>query len=85
MAKAKTKTAPKKTGGSKVKVPTRESIQGTFASIRSLIEGAQDDADKFALKGINAAGSRIRKAAQEVKKLCMQLRKDVQAVKNSGK
>lgn len=69
----------------KPKAPTRDSVHDIYRNARTLIETAQDDADKFCLRENNAAGVRVRKAAQEIMKCCKALRKDVQAVKNASK
>ena len=42
-----------------------------------------DDFDKFFVKGNKAAGGRIRKVMQELKKLAQEVRTDVQAYKNT--
>lgn len=54
----------------------------SVAPIQSELEAMFDDVEKFN-KGVNAPGSRIRKAAQNIKVLCQQLRKDVTDIKNS--
>ena len=49
-----------------------------------LLEETRDDHDKFFSNGNNAAGTRLRKAMQEVKTLAQELRIEVQDVKNAG-
>ena len=50
----------------------------------TLLEETRDDHDKFFTSGNNAAGTRVRKAMQEVKTLAQELRVEVQETKNSG-
>ena len=48
----------------------------------ALLEGARGDHEKFFVGGNNAAGTRVRKAMQEVKTLAQELRLEVQETKN---
>ncbi|SVE48593.1 uncharacterized protein METZ01_LOCUS501447, partial [marine metagenome] len=48
-----------------------------------LLENARDDHEKFFERGNNAAGTRVRKALQEVKNLAQELRVEVQEAKNA--
>tara|TARA_Y100000034_G_scaffold58047_1_gene70841 strand:- start:421 stop:609 length:189 start_codon:yes stop_codon:yes gene_type:complete len=50
----------------------------------TLLEQSRNDHDKFFSSGNNAAGTRLRKAMQEVKTLAQELRVEVQDVKNAG-
>ena len=50
----------------------------------TILEETRDDHDKFFGTGNNAAGTRVRKAMQEVKTLAQELRTEVQETKNSG-
>jgi len=54
-----------------------------FEQMVALIEAAVADADKFYDKGNKAAGVRLRKAMQEIKKVAQEVRLDV-AAKNKG-
>ena len=49
-----------------------------------LLEETRDDHEKFFDRGNNAAGTRVRKAMQEVKSLAQELRLEVQETKNAG-
>jgi hypothetical protein len=49
-----------------------------------LLEETRDDHEKFFERGNNAAGTRVRKAMQEVKALAQELRAEVQETKNAG-
>ena len=50
----------------------------------ALLEEVKTDYHKFYEKGNNAAGTRVRKAMQEVKTLAQELRVEVQETKNAG-
>ena len=49
----------------------------------TLLENTREDHEKFFVRGNNAAGTRVRKAMQEVKTLAQELRTDVQETKNA--
>ena len=49
----------------------------------SLLESTRHDHDKFFNGNNNAAGTRVRKAMQEVKTLAQELRVEVQDTKNA--
>ena len=49
-----------------------------FNEIKALIESANEDVDKFYVKGNKAAAVRIRKAMQDVKNLAQEVRLHVQ-------
>jgi hypothetical protein len=49
----------------------------------TLLEQTRDDHEKFFTGGNNAAGTRVRKAMQEVKVLAQELRVEVQDTKNA--
>ena len=50
----------------------------------ALLEETRVDHDKFFNGGNKAAGTRVRKAMQEVKVLAQELRVEVQDTKNAG-
>jgi hypothetical protein len=54
-----------------------------FEVLKSLILSIEGDVNKFAEKGNKAAGSRVRKAMQEVKTLAQAIRVDVQESKKA--
>ncbi len=54
-----------------------------FQQIRTIINEIEEDVNKFYDKENQAAGTRIRKAMQEVKELAQQVRTEVQGIKNS--
>jgi|TARA_Y100000296_G_scaffold42510_1_gene48929 hypothetical protein len=49
----------------------------------ALLESTREDHNRFFDRGNNAAGTRVRKAMQEVKALAQELRLEVQDAKNS--
>ena len=55
----------------------------TLETMINILEGARVDHTKFFDSGVNAAGTRVRRAMQEVKTLAQQLRTEVQDAKNS--
>lgn len=48
-----------------------------FNKLKDLVLGAESDADKFFNRGNKSAGTRLRKAMQEVKKAAQEVRIDV--------
>lgn len=54
-----------------------------LAKLKELIASIEADADKFYNKGNNAAGTRVRKAMQDVKTLAQEIRLEVQENKNA--
>lgn len=54
-----------------------------YEQIKSLIASIETDVDKFYNKGNKSAGTRIRKAMQDLKKLAQDLRVDVQETKGA--
>jgi len=55
-----------------------------FEKIKALIAEAEADVEKFYEKGNKSAGTRIRKAMQDLKKLAQEMRQDVQDTKNAS-
>lgn len=55
----------------------------SFDQIKEVMEGVEADMAKFAEKGNKAAGTRVRQAMQEIKKLAQAVRVEVQEMKNS--
>jgi len=56
-----------------------------FNKLKELVASMEDDANKFYEKGNSSAGSRLRKSAQDGKKLFQELRLDVQENKKTKK
>lgn len=54
-----------------------------YSQLKSFVEGLEDDFTKFYEKGNKAAGTRVRKAMQDLKKMAQDVRVDVQDRKNA--
>ncbi|MCB9794845.1 MAG: histone H1 [Alphaproteobacteria bacterium] len=54
-----------------------------FDELVAAIEAAREDAGKFYNKGNNAAGTRVRKAMQDIKRLAQEIRTEIQDRKNA--
>ncbi|WP_291726495.1 histone H1 [Bernardetia sp.] len=55
---------------------------GRYQEVEDLITGLQEDFSKFYEKDNQAAGTRIRKGMQELKKIAQEIRTEVQETKN---
>ena len=53
-----------------------------FEGLKDLVTGLEDDFSQFYSKNNKAAGTRVRKAMQEVKKMAQDIRIEVQEMKN---
>ena len=53
-----------------------------YNKLKELVQGAEADFEKFYDKGNAAAGTRVRKAMQEMKGLAQDIRQEVTAKKN---
>lgn len=56
-----------------------------FQKVKELIGSAEKDAGKFYEKGNHAAGTRLRKAMQQLKASAQEIRWEVTEMKNKGK
>lgn len=54
-----------------------------FQKVKELIASIEADADKFYNKANGAAGTRVRKAMQDLKNLASEIRKEVTEKKNA--
>lgn len=54
-----------------------------FSKLKELIAGVEADADKFYNSGNGAAGTRVRKAMQDLKGLAQEIRTEVTEKKNA--
>lgn len=54
-----------------------------YGKMKDLIESMSKDVDAFYAKGNKSAGTRLRSACQDLKKLAQELRINVQSVKNT--
>lgn len=53
-----------------------------FEELKSLVASLEEDMDKFYNKENGAAGTRVRKAMQDLKALAQEIRTEVQETKN---
>ena len=56
-------------------------LNNEFDELQNVINDCQNDVTKF-VEGNNSAGTRVRKAMQEVKKMAQDIRVEVQEQKN---
>lgn len=54
-----------------------------YEKIKQLVAVIEEDVLKFAEKGNAAAGTRVRKGLQDIKRACQEMRDAVQAAKKS--
>ena len=54
-----------------------------YNDLKSHVESLEDDFSKFYDKGNKAAGTRVRKGMQDLKKMAQDIRVDVQEQKNA--
>jgi len=54
-----------------------------FEKVKSLIASVEADAEKFYNKSNAAAGTRVRKAMQDLKVMAVEIRKEITAKKNA--
>ena len=53
--------------------------------IKSMLEAMGKDLEKFYSKGQNSAGTRLRKALNEVRKKCQEMRNEIQEIRQTRK
>ncbi|RZK79156.1 MAG: histone H1 [Pedobacter sp.] len=56
-----------------------------FSQVKELLASVEADAEKFYNAGNSAAGTRVRKAMQDLKVLAQEIRAEVTDKKNSAK
>jgi hypothetical protein len=56
-----------------------------FSKLKELVASVEADADKFYNSGNGAAGTRVRKAMQDLKNLAQDIRTEVTEKKNTSK
>lgn len=54
-----------------------------YDELKQIVESAEEDYHKFHDKGNKAAGTRVRKAMQEVKRKAQDIRVDIQEKRNA--
>ena len=55
-----------------------------YTELKDFVAGLEDDFSKFYEKDNKAAGTRVRKAMQELKQMAQDIRTEVQEKKNQG-
>lgn len=60
-------------------------IKDNNADIKTYFEHFSTDVELFLEKGNKAAATRARKSLLEIAKLCKDIRKQIQEIKNAGK
>lgn len=60
-------------------------MRETYEKMYALLNEVEDDIKKFDEKGNKAAGTRVRKTMQDIKKLAQEIRVEVQERKNAEK
>ncbi|MCX7878456.1 MAG: histone H1 [Ignavibacteria bacterium] len=53
--------------------------------IRQMLDDMGKDLEKFYAKGQNSAGTRLRKALNEIRKKCQEMRNEIQSIRQSRK
>lgn len=54
-----------------------------FTEVKELVDGLEDDFEKFYDKGNKTAGTRVRKGLQELKNLSQEIRIEIQDIKKN--
>ncbi|MFM8433000.1 MAG: histone H1, partial [Bacteroidota bacterium] len=54
-----------------------------YEKIKQLVASIEEDVIKFSEKGNAAAGTRVRKGLQEIKRACQEMRDAIQSLKKS--
>lgn len=67
--------------GQQIKIITMEK----FAKVKELVAAIEADAEKFYNAGNSAAGTRVRKAMQDLKGLAQDIRTEITEKKNAAK
>lgn len=71
------KKAAKKSAKKVVGKVTDGTIAEHYEGLKKFVGEMEEDVRKLTDEGVKAAARRVRSNAQEIKKICMQLRKDV--------
>jgi len=54
-----------------------------YDKIKQLVAALEEDVNKFAEKGNAAAGTRVRKGCQDIKRACQEMRDAIQDLKKT--
>jgi len=65
--------------------PLNFKIMEKFTKVKEVLASVEADAEKFYNAGNNAAGTRVRKAMQDLKNLAQEIRAEVTEKKNAAK
>lgn len=60
-------------------------MENRYEQLKQILESSQGDFEKFYDKGVASAGTRVRKAMQEIATVAKEIRKEVTDLKNSRK
>ncbi len=60
-------------------------MSDSYTQLLEFIKNMETDVEKFYVKGQSAAGTRVRKALSEVKKMAQDMRNEIQAIKAKRK
>jgi len=55
-----------------------------YDKVKQLVAALEEDVAKFSEKGNSAAGTRVRKGLQDVKRACQEMRDAIQDMKKGG-
>lgn len=55
-----------------------------YEDLKAVVDGLEEDFDKFYNNGNKAAGTRVRKGMQELKNFAQDVRKEVTEIKNAS-
>jgi hypothetical protein len=56
-------------------------MSDSYTQLVEFVKNMESDVEKFYVKGQSAAGTRVRKALSEVKKMAQDMRNEIQAIK----
>ncbi len=56
-------------------------MSDSYTQLLEFVKNMEADVEKFYVKGQSAAGTRVRKALSEVKKMAQDMRNEIQAIK----
>jgi len=82
-------TIYKKTNGNRqaasIPLKSNQKIMEKFSKVKEILASVEADAEKFYNSGNGAAGTRVRKAMQDLKTLAQEIRTEVTEKKNTAK
>jgi len=60
-------------------------MSDSYTQLVEFVKNMEADVEKFYVKGQSAAGTRVRKALSEIKKMAQNMRNEIQAIKAQRK